>query len=463
VWDKGFAGLRVHPERRTGILRTGNPQNPSLREQCIPIKEIPAEGIFYRTIALSVLIRKENHEEETYGTIEAPAAAFADTNRSGGGQDEMTPETPGAPGAYPLRMVYVYLTRDCNLACRHCWIAPKYQRSGVAADYLPLDFFTAILDEAQHLGAQAVKLTGGEPLLHPEIGTVISRVRDSGLRLTMETNGTLVTPRIAADIAAGKQPFVSVSLDGGDAAVHEGVRGVRGCFDAACNGITLLSDAGVAPQVIMTVMRANRDHVRYVVRLAESLGAGSVKFNMLQPTGRGEEIRRSGAALTAGEYLELFRWIEHHLTSTTPLRLYCDYPPAFRPLSRIFCRDGDGCGVCGIHGIIGVLSDGRYALCGIGETTPDLVLGSHPRDSLAAVWRDAPVLGAVRKGIPRNLKGICGECALNRLCLGNCVAQNYCRSSDLLAPFWFCEEAEKQGLFPESRRIEPARNGGADR
>ncbi len=370
------------------------------------------------------------------------------------------PDTAAA--ACPLRIVYVYLTRDCNLACSHCWVAPTYRRSGVAADYLPLDSFTAILDEAQQLGAHTVKLTGGEPLMHPEIGAVISRVGDCGLRLTMETNGTLVTPQIAADIAAAKRPFVSVSLDGGDAAVHEGVRGVRGCFDAACTGIALLSDAGVPPQVIMTVMRANRDHVRHVVRLAESLGADSVKFNTLQPSGRGDAIRRAGGSLTAGEYLDLFRWIENHLASTTALRLYCDYPPAFRPLSRIFCRDGDGCGVCGIHGVIGVLSDGRYALCGIGETTPDLVLGSHPRDRLADVWRDAPVLGAVRAGIPGGLKGICGECALGRLCLGSCVAQNYCRSGDLLAPFWFCEEAEKQGLFPESRRVGPAR-GGADR
>lgn len=366
----------------------------------------------------------------------------------------MTPEIEdGGPAASPLGMVYVYLTRDCNLACRHCWISPNYQRSCVASEYLPLDYFASILEQARELGVHTVKLTGGEPLLHPEIGKIFSCVGDLDIRLTMETNGTLVTREIAQGLASGKQPFVSVSLDGGDAAVHEGVRGVRGCFDAACRGIATLNDAGVAPQVIMTVMRDNRDHVENVVRLAESLGAGSVKFNVLQPAGRGERIWRDGDSLTVGEYLELFRWIENTLAPTTELRLFCDYPMAFRPLGRVLGREGDGCGTCGIHGIIGILSDGRYALCGVGETTPDLVLGSHPHDRLCTVWRDAPVLRAVREGIPFNLKGVCGECVLNRLCLGSCVAQNYCRSGDLLSPFWFCEEAEKQGLFPESRRI----------
>ena len=63
----------------------------------------------------------------------------------------MTPEMDGGPAAYPLRMVYVYLTRDCNLACRHCWISPNYQRSCVASEYLPPDYFASILEQAREL------------------------------------------------------------------------------------------------------------------------------------------------------------------------------------------------------------------------------------------------------------------------------------------------------------------------
>ena len=54
--------------------------------------------------------------------------------------------------------------------------------------------------------------------------------------------------------------------------------------------------------------------------------------------------------------------------------------------------------------------------------------------------------------MPARLGGVCGDCLLSRACLGACVAQNYYRTRDLYAPFWFCEDAERAGLFPQTRR-----------
>ena len=64
---------------------------------------------------------------------------------------------------------------------------------------------------------------------------------------------------------------------------------------------------------------------------------------------------------------------------------------------------------------------------------------------------DHPVLREIREGMPRRLGGICGECLMKGVCLGNCIAQNYYRSRNLWAPFWYCEEASRMGLFPPSR------------
>jgi len=110
-----------------------------------------------------------------------------------------------------------------------------------------------------------------------------------------------------------------------------------------------------------------------------------------------------------------------------------------------------GCGVCGILSILGVLGNGSYALCGIGETVPELVFGHAARDRLEDIWRDSPILNELREGMPVRLEGICGQCIMKGLCLGSCVAQNYYRSRNLWAGYWFCEEAREQGLFPESR------------
>ena len=84
----------------------------------------------------------------------------------------------------------------------------------------------------------------------------------------------------------------------------------------------------------------------------------------------------------------------------------------------MYGREGSGCGICGIYGILGVLANGSYALCGIGETVPELVFGHASKDPLADVWKDNPVLREIREGLPRRLGGICGECLMKGVCLG---------------------------------------------
>jgi SynChlorMet cassette radical SAM/SPASM protein ScmF len=245
---------------------------------------------------------------------------------------------------------------------------------------------------------------------------------------------------------------VSVSLDGVGAQTHEWVRGVKGCFEAAIQGIRNLVAAGIRPQVIMTLMRRNVDQIEAVVRLAASLGCSSVKFNIVQPTARGVKMHETGETLLIGEILRLGDWVENTLSAASRLPLFYSHPSAFRPMGKMFGCEGAGCGICGIHGILGVLADGSYALCGIGETVPELVFGHAAKDALADVWRDNLVLREIREGLPRRLEGICGECLMKGVCLGSCIAQNYCRSRNLWAPHWYCEEAQRAGLFPASRR-----------
>jgi len=356
--------------------------------------------------------------------------------------------------AFPLHTLYFYLTEGCNLACRHCWMTPKFDADATRQPVLPVELFEAILAEAKLLGLTGVKLTGGEPLLHPQIARLLDIVRREELTLTIETNGVLCTPALAAAIARARQPFVSVSLDGADAAAHDWVRGVAGSFAAATRAVRTLADAGLEPQVICSVMRHNAGQVEAMVRLAETLGAGSVKFNVIQPTARGEKLRAAEETLTIAELIALGRRVDRELAPTTRLRLFFDYPPAFRPLSRL--ASGDACGRCGILGILGVLATGRYALCGIGENVPELVFGVAGRDRLEAVWRESATLQALRGGLPDRLEGVCGRCLMKKMCLGSCIAQNYYRSRKLWEPFWFCEEADQAGLFPTSRSSEYA-------
>jgi len=352
---------------------------------------------------------------------------------------------------YSLNQIYFYLTAACNLRCRHCWIVPRFQDHGTVQSALEFDLFRSIVDQAGKLGLSGVKLTGGEPLIHPRIGDIIERIREAGLTLGIETNGVSLTPQLARAIRECKNAFVSVSLDGADAETHEWMRGLDGCWREAIQGVRYLVEAGLRPQIIMSLVRRNKDQVEAVVGLAESLGAESVKFNIVQPTARGQNMRGAGETLSIEELVEMGRWVETDLSHSTNLRLVFSHPPVFRPLSRLLGPAGDGCSSCGIFGILGVLADGSYALCGIGETVPELVFGSALTDSLEEVWRESAVLNDIRRGLPARLTGTCRRCLLKKLCLGECIAQNYYRTKDLWSSYWYCEEAYAAGLFPKSR------------
>ncbi|MGQ9688680.1 MAG: SynChlorMet cassette radical SAM/SPASM protein ScmF [Desulfobaccales bacterium] len=356
------------------------------------------------------------------------------------------------PLKYPLRQVYFYLTDGCNLRCRHCWTLADLDTAPQKSAFLYPELLRHILAQARPLGLQAVKLTGGEPLLHPRITEIIEIIKAANLRLVVETNGVLLTPELAAAMAACRQPHVSVSLDGVEAATHEWVRGVPGCFPAAVNGITYLVQAGIKPQIIFSLLRRNRDQVEAVARLAQELGAKAVKYNIIQSSPRAHRLAREAETLTVQEVIELGRWVEQELAPAVDLPLFFHQPPAFRPLSLMFAEDGNGAGVCGIQGILGVLADGSYALCGIGGNVPELVFGHAARDRLADVWHDHPVLQEIREGLPQRLTGICGDCLVRSGCLGFCLAQNYYTAHDLWAPYWFCAQAEAAGLFPAGRK-----------
>jgi SynChlorMet cassette radical SAM/SPASM protein ScmF len=227
------------------------------------------------------------------------------------------------------------------------------------------------------------------------------------------------------------------------------VRGVPGAFEAARQAVHNLVAAGTRPQVIFTVMRSNAGQVDAMVRMVEELGAASLKFNVVQPTARGEKLHKDQETLNIADLIALGRHVEQELAPKTKLKLFIHYPQAFTPLHRI--ASGDGCSACGIFGILGVIAGGHYALCGIGEQVPDLVFGEVGKDLLEEVWRENAILKALREGLPERLEGVCGRCLMKQRCMGSCVAQNYYRKGSLWAPNWFCEQAEEAGLFPTLR------------
>lgn len=354
--------------------------------------------------------------------------------------------------SFPLQQIYFYITQGCNLSCRHCWISPGNETSGSQKAVLSVSAFEKVIEEAKPLGLKSVKITGGEPLLNTNIIDMLNIVSRERLGLVLETNATLCRPEhVTAIKSACQKPFVTVSLDGADATTHDYIRGVPGSYDSALRGIAYLVNEGIKPQIIFTVMRHNQHQVDLMPRLAEALGAGSLKFNVVQPSQRGQKLHQEHETLSIEELVALGRRVETAISPNAEIATFFDHPAAFRSMRKIASAKSPN--VCGIKRIIGVLATGDYAICGIGASVRELTFGRVGVDSLADIWHGHPVLAALRNDLPSGLTGVCSECVMKKMCVGHCVAQNYYRSHNLFSPFWYCEEAKAAGLFPDSRLI----------
>lgn len=357
-------------------------------------------------------------------------------------------------GVPTLNSYYVYMTAGCNLACQHCWLTPTFQLNGGTGGHLDYDLFTLAIDEGLPLGLSHVKLTGGEPLLHPDFIKIVDLLKEKELRLTIETNGVLLTMSLARYLKKKSTlAHISVSLDGAISETHDHFRGVKGSFDEAVQGIRYLVEVGYHPQVIMSIHDGNVDEIEALVHLVERIGAGSVKFNLIQPTGRGESMTKRGQVLNIQRLIELGKLVEGDLQKKSTVPLHYSWPMAFHSLQRLM--NGGGNGNCDIFGILGILPSGHLAMCGIGVQIPELCYGLLGVDRVAEVWASDPVLLRLRDLIPSKLDGICSNCIFRDRCLGSCVAQNYQTDGYLGAHFWFCHRANETGLFPLSRQRKP--------
>ena len=357
-------------------------------------------------------------------------------------------------GVPPLTTYYMYITGACNLACRHCWITPRFLAPGQDAsqDSLPFELFEQAIREGEPLGLNHLKLTGGEPFVHPQIQRMLDYAAERHLGVTIETNGTLISADRARYLREKTTVrFLSVSLDGATAATHDYLRGVPGSFAQAQAGIRHLVAAGFHPQVIMSLYEGNLHEIESLAHWAASAGCSSLKLNTIQETGRGDHFQERVQGIE--RLIELGRWVETELGKRVTIPMHYSWPPAFQSLRHLAHRGG--CDSCNIFNILGIMHSGHMALCGIGVQEQSLIYGLLGEDSVAEVWATHPFILRVRESVPQKLEGVCSECLFRDSCLGFCIADNYHRTGNFLAPLHFCDLADQAGLFPATRKRQP--------
>lgn len=161
-----------------------------------------------------------------------------------------------------LRYMLLHLTHRCNLDCRHCYITKK-------EGDMTLDTFGKAVRGFEDMGGIKLLLTGGEPLLHPDLPEILEILDPVRLRKVVLTNGTLIDAETAR-LLAGHVHEVQVSIDG--IRTHDMLRG-KGVFEKAMQGIRNLKNAGVSVSIATMIHAHNISEFESIEKLCRDIGA----------------------------------------------------------------------------------------------------------------------------------------------------------------------------------------------
>jgi heme b synthase len=331
-----------------------------------------------------------------------------------------------------LRLVAWETTRNCNLTCVHC------RASATAGPYegeLDTDEAYRLLEQIAEVGSPIVILTGGEPMLRPDIYDIARYGAAKGLRMVMAPNGTLITAESARNLVEAGIERISVSLDGSTADTHDEFRGVEGAFDATLAGIRCAREAGLEFQINTTVTQTNLDQIPKIQELAIQLGAVAHHIFLLVPTGRGKYI--VDREITAAEYEDTLNWF-YDQREKTQLQLKATCAPHYYRILRQRARDEGRSVSFQTHGLDAVTRGclGGIGFCFIshrGIVKPcgflDVTCGDIRQTSFAEIWNHSEVFRTLRDY--DKLQGKCGACEFKRVC-GGCRARAFEATGDFM-------------------------------
>lgn len=341
-------------------------------------------------------------------------------------------------------------TRACNLVCRHC-------RAEAVPTCDPAELTSAearrLLEDVASFCRPTFIITGGEPLLRPDVLELARYGTSLGLRVVMSTNGTTLTADTVRAIREAGILAISVSIDGPDAASHDAFRGVPGAFAASLEGMRLARETGLPFQVNTTVTRHNVDALPRLLELARQVGALTWDVFLLVPAGRAS----AEDEIPPARYEQVLAWLLEQSTTggageapAAGMPAGRGMPPAAVPASREGMRIKVTCGPMYARLWIqrggqgrrpqGCMAGDGFAF--ISRTGKVYPCGYFPREAgdirerpFSAIYRESPLFMELRD--PALLRGKCGRCEFRRACRG-CRARALGTTGDYLAEEPYC-------------------------
>ena len=195
------------------------------------------------------------------------------------------------------------LTFRCNLRCQHCYVS--HGHTGIPGQQeLSTSEIQRIIDEVVDAGCLWFLITGGEPLVRRDFLDIYAYAKRKGLILTLFTNGTLITPRIA-DYLAEWPPFkVEITLYGATQETYERVTGIKGSYARCMRGIELLLERGLNLNLKTMLMTLNQHEIEDMRAFADSLDV-SFRYDAMLNAGLDGDGRPTSFRVPPQEVVQL--------------------------------------------------------------------------------------------------------------------------------------------------------------
>ncbi len=332
-------------------------------------------------------------------------------------------------GGKPSGPVVIWnLIRRCNLLCKHC-----YAISGNVDFPGELSFSQVceVMDDLKAFGVPVLILSGGEPLLRPDIYDISRRAKEMGFYVGLSTNGVLINEAAMEDLVSIGYDYVGISLDGiGE--IHDAFRGMTGAFDKSLKALRLCRDHGIKAGLRFTMTEDNAHQFEDMLKLAADENIEKFYFSHLVYAGRGnknrmddterektravmdrlfelawEEAQKDGGrefvtGNNDADGVYLLMWVEKH------------FPHKAEMIRKMLVRWGGnqtGVNIANIDNL--------------GDVHPDTMwwhykLGNVKERPFSEIWMDTsdPVMAGLKQR-PRPVKGRCAACRYLDICNGN--------------------------------------------
>jgi len=176
------------------------------------------------------------------------------------------------------------ITFDCNLRCLHC-----YNENHIIKNELSLNKIFNVVDQVSDLGFKEIHINGGEPLKHPNILEILDYCNNKGLDTLLETNATLLSPKIISELTSMSHLKIRASIDGPEK-IHNSIRRTNDPINPyidAINNLSLANSKNIPVQITTSINKINYAHIKELTQDLYKHGLNDLRLRLTMPSSSG--------------------------------------------------------------------------------------------------------------------------------------------------------------------------------